>query len=217
MTESDDRKLKTSLDGLLSAAKKREGATNALALLFPKIERALHTYIPENASILERRRQRRISQRDFTENYFALSPQAASWGQSEFKAAIKGTAHAAFDALNIKISQTPLQHQSDVRRVFIELLDAEFRSGRSLTDEWLKAIVEESSGLLTKKDEQPGLFSVENEDRLRWLIINALEKLPIEERATILKSAIQDAPDLTVLADVVRSMAEDSASRRRQE
>jgi hypothetical protein len=211
MSDSDHERIETLVKGALAVAKNEEAAKNTLALLFPRIDKAIDTYVPSDADIATRKRKRRLSLSDFSQSYFALSPQPDSWGQLEFDSAIKTTPDAAFDALRQKLKSATSRDQPVLRRLFIELLDTEFSIGKILDESWLKAIIKESPELISESDEETKfLFTVDNEDRLRWLIVNGLAKLSPEEAATLLKSAIRSADDLTVLVEVVRGLVGDS-------
>jgi hypothetical protein len=170
----------------------------------------VNTYVPTDSNANERKLKRRLSQKDFSESYFALTPQSSSWSKSEFESAIEKTPQEAFSVLHRKLSLASPADQSNLRRIFIELLDSEFSSRKILNHEWLHSIIEESPLFLIAKDEEEKfLFHVNNEDRLRWLIQNGLEKLPVDERASLLESTIRSASDLSILSDIVRGIAGD--------
>lgn len=179
-------------------------------MLFPAINSVVDTYVGSDTDVVARRRKRRLSLRDFSEAYFALSPPAGSWGQTEFETALRSTPQEAFDTLQRKLESAPESDRSDLRRIFVELLDSEFRTGKKLDETWLNAIVGESPAMIAERDEERrSLFSVDNQDRLRWLIVNGLANLPPEEAEAVLMSAIRSASDLSILADVVRGIIGD--------
>lgn len=210
MSDSEQKRFETLVNSGLTLAKKNEAAKNILALLFPRIERVLNTYMPSDSDANQRKLKRRLSQKDFAESYFALTPQSNSWSKSEFEFAIEKTPQEAFDVLHRKLSLASPEDQSDLRRIFIELLDSEFSSRKILNHEWLHSIIEESPLFLVAKDEEAKfLFHVSNEDRLRWLIQNGLEKLPAGERAPLLESTIRSASDFSILSDIIRGITGD--------
>ena len=171
----------------------------------------MQTYVPDDSDINARRLKRRLSQKDFTDSYFSLSPESDSWGRSEFETIIKGSPSDAFTQLTEKVGRTSKSKRSDVRRIFLELLDSKFSSAPELNQEWLNAIIAASPDLLSEKDEESKfLFSVDNEDRLRWIIVNGLRQLSPAAQIGLLKSAIITAGDLTVLTDVVRGIIGDA-------
>lgn len=210
MSDSDDRAMKTLLKTALETAQNKEAAKNTLALLFPKMERIARTYAGIQSNDSERRRNRRLSISDFSKNYFNLTPQSGSWGKSEFEIAIKSDPADAFEALQRRLAFATLDEQSDLRRIFLELLDAEFSSRKDLSKEWLLEFIKQSQTLIASKDEETKfLFSVDNADRLRWLILHGLERLSKDHAVDCLKSAIALADDITILCDLIRTILGD--------
>lgn len=211
MSDQDQNKLEALVNDALMKARSSEGARNILAHLFPRVEKVLQTYAPISESIEERKRRRRLSVADYSESYFSLTPQMNSWGQLEFDTAIKAGPDEAFSALHRKLEQSSEDHKSDLRRIFLELLDAEFSTRRSLDDDWLSVILKESPDLLDQGDEQRlSFFSFNNLDRLRALLFHGLKNVAASEAARLLKSAISSADDLSLLADLVRSLLGDT-------
>ncbi len=211
MNEVDRKKLEASLSSVLIKARNPEGAKNILAMLFPKAENVLRTFITGESDANTQKIKRRISQKDFTADYFSLSSQTDFWSRSEFETVMAGLPQEAFNQLREKVEHSTEQKKSDVRRVFLDLLQSKFTSTQKLNQEWLDAIISASPYLLSKKDEDSQFFfSVENEDRLRWIIVRGLRQLSTPDQINLLKSAIQTAGDLTVLTDVVRSVTGDS-------
>lgn len=206
-----DNEFKLRIESQLAHSKNNDAAKNALALLFPKAERVIHTYIPSSVGdIRTQKTGRRISQRDFAEAYFSLNPDPATWGRSEFESLIDKDPKVAFAALDERVRSAPLKHRPRLRRLFLELLDAEFSNNKRLTQAWLDEILAQSPNLLSEKDTiMKVMFPIDNEDRLQWLIVNALEKLSQTERSQFLTAAIQRAKDVTVLTDVVRGIVGD--------
>jgi len=202
MSDSDKKKLEAELTSALGKTRNPVGAKNILALLFPKAESVLQTYLPDESDVNSKKLKRRLSQSDFSEGYFSLAPEFDSWGRSEFEAAVKGPPSQAFGRLTEKVERAPQQKRSEIRRIFLELPE--------LSQEWLDAIIAASPDLLSKTDEDSkSLFSVDNEDRIRWIIVHGLRQLPSELQITLLKSAIETAVDLTVLTDIVRGLIGD--------
>src|ERR1700722_11344836 len=143
MNEMDEA-LKKRLDGVLSSAKSQEGAKNTLALLFPKAERALKSYLSsQNANVKANILNRRISQKDFAANYFTLSPATNAWGITQFQNLIKDGPDKLFEELNRRLEIAKSEDHSEIRRLFLELLDSLFSSQTSITKEWLNRILAE--------------------------------------------------------------------------
>jgi hypothetical protein len=210
MSDEEKKRFNNLIEAGLSLAKDREGAKNALAFLFPKIEQSIHTFLPSDTDMNVQRIKRRVSIADFAENYFALVPAPNDWGKSEFEQKFAEGATATFNLLARKVAFASDEEQPELRRTFIELLDAEFSSRTEINQEWFDAIIKESPILIIAKDEEAKfLFHFDNMDRLRWLLQHALEKLPSEKRATTIKSAAANAADLSLLVDLIRGIIGD--------
>src|SRR5262245_43385710 len=128
MNDRDQDRLKATLTHLLSEARNREGATNILAMLFPKAEKVLDTFVSQDTDEDTRKVMRRLAERDFAASYFSLSPEGDSWGHSEFEDAVNGTPDQAFERLEQKVNAASAEERSEVRRIFLELLDSRFSS-----------------------------------------------------------------------------------------
>jgi hypothetical protein len=206
-----DEEFKKSVTEQLGSARNNDAAKTALGLLFPRVERVVRTYLTSGGSDnFDRMTARRISQSDFAEAYFSLNPDPATWGRAEFERLIDEPAELALSKFKKRIEGAPPQHQSRLRRLFLELLDAAFRSKKELTQEWLDALVAISPYLLKEGDSTTRvLFPIENEDRLQWLIIAGLSKLAVHRRVKLLTLSIRRADDLTTLTDVIRQIAGD--------
>ncbi|SEN60712.1 hypothetical protein [Bradyrhizobium sp. OK095] len=209
MNDRDDE-LRKRVELQLSDTKNAEAAKNALALLFPSIERVLQTYVPSDRDVKFQKTNRRISQKDFSHAYFSLNPESATWGRTEFERLIEEGPEVAFAALEDRTSKSSASDQAKLRKLFLELLDAAFSTTVEFTQLWLDQIIAGSAKLLRQRDRSTeSLFAFDNEDRLRWLITNALEKLPVERKVELLKNSIVAASDLTVLTDVIRGIVGD--------
>ncbi len=197
MTERDEQ-FKIRIEAQLAPSKNEDAAKNALALLFPSVERAIKTYVrTDKDDVDSQKARRRISQKDFAEAYFTLNPNPASWGRSEFERLITLGPEVAFATLQNRIESSPQAHQAKLRRLFIELLDAAFSTGTELSPDWFDQIIAESPKLLLEKDTTSKfMFTFDNEDRLRWLLTGALERLSVSRRAELLASAVPRADDL---------------------
>jgi dsDNA-binding SOS-regulon protein len=167
----------------LELARNKEVATNILAMLFPKVDKIEPTFLPTSTNLQERRLRRRVSIADFSENYFTLTPDPDDWSQTEFRKIIEGSPEDAYATLARKTAFASSERQADLRRTFLELLEAEFSSRKKLSEAWLLTILDHSPEMLAEKDEErASIFTVSNSDRMRWLIQNGIEQLSIEER-----------------------------------
>lgn len=208
----DDRKLSQILESMLSHAKSREATQNALAQLFPKAEAALHTFVPRHSeSRNERKRQHRISERDVAPAYFRLDPQPASWGRSELNSVLDSTDPIeAMNKVEERVNSAPESDRPRLRRLFLEALDGAFGVTRPFNLAWLQALLHFAPSYVAARDEAAVfLYTLDNADRLRWIIIHALEGLLPENRATLMLAAIPETKDISILCDVVRTIARD--------
>jgi hypothetical protein len=209
MSDSERKILEAALTAELAKARNSEGARNVLALLFPKAETVLRTFISPDSEPASRKIDRRISQRDFAENYFSLGVDTDAWNQSEFDIILKGSPADAFDQLHRKIAQASSTKHPDIRRIFLELLDSRFSSLQQLDQEWLDAIVAASPDLIIQRDDDGKFFAFDNEDRLRWIIIHGLKNLPALTQMSLLRSSFLNASDLSLLTDLSRTLIGD--------
>src|SRR5262249_46307469 len=116
-----DEKLAESLKALTDAARNPEGARNILALLFPKADQILETYVPTEhpEQAHERMRARRISHRDSAPVYFRLDPTPVSWSRPELEEIMELGPEKAFAVVEERVSKFPEKDNAHLRRLFI--------------------------------------------------------------------------------------------------
>ena len=211
MPERDDP-FKRRLETILQNAKEPEAARHALGLLFPKAERILKTYASTNLSDLrERRRRRRLSTADHAANYFRLDPRPAAWGRDEIERLLKlPNPRDALSEVEARIRTASEIDRSKLRRFFLQELDGAFRPSLPFSKPWLLALVECSPDYIKVRDEDfRFLFSEDNEDRLRRIVVRALTTIPQPDRSFLLQSVIPVANDVTLLCGVLRTVVGD--------
>jgi hypothetical protein len=211
----EDKHLRETLEGVLKTASNRELSQRALALLFPKIEKILKTPIYSgNNSVPERIRQRRISVADFSSAYFRLDPERATWGREEINFILRQMDPALLVShVEKKLRSTDEPDRGRLRRLLLEQMDYAFDKRHRFDDKWLRALVDIGPSFIKARDEViPFLFSTDNRDRLRRIVLHALEPLRTEERAQIFEVVIPHAKDVTLLADLIRTIAGDVAA-----
>lgn len=205
-------------DDLLNTIKKeieqlsnKEAAQNAFVLLFPELQSKLKVFSPSpNSGRATKRLDRRLSVLNFAPNYFTLHPTLDFWGRSEFEKIINSSPREAFKVLEQKLSDARATDHPHIRKIFLDLLDEAFSTRPIITSDWLIEISRSSRDLVVRKDtENRSLFAINNFDRLRWIIINGLEKIEESQRFSILSIAIEQAPDLGILASVTRNIVGD--------
>jgi hypothetical protein len=200
------------VEDVLKDVAEETAARRALALLFPKAEEALKTAIyagSHNKSV--RRKKRRISEADFAQAYFGLDPQRATWGRSEIDRILNhDDPDAAFRTVEERIGSAPEADRPRLRRLFLEELRITFEVSRGITKDWLCALLNASPACIAAGDATVRFLHVEdNSDRLRMIVIRALEKHGTEDRAALIASVIPKISDLSVICAVFRSVASD--------
>jgi hypothetical protein len=89
-------------------------------------------------------------------------------------------------------------------------LNGAFGSSRPFTQDWFDAILAASPWFSSHIDSLHGaLFETSNADRIRWLLVSALETVELPKRAEMMIDAIRSAQDITVLCDLVRTVIRD--------
>jgi hypothetical protein len=143
MNETEDE-LAKSLKSMLEQAASVDGAKHVLALLFPKAERILKTYLPSDyASPGTQKRAKRISDQDSATSYFRLEPRRPSWSKAEIEALLNvKEPKEAFELVSDRINAAAAPDQSRLRSTFLEMLDGAFGPGRPFTESWLRAILD---------------------------------------------------------------------------
>jgi hypothetical protein len=208
----DDKKFAETLENILTNARLREPVRYALAQLFPKAEAALRTYVPRNSGDRnERKRQRRLSEKDFAPAYFRLDPQPASWSRSEIDAIINSLNPVeALNEVESRVNSAPEGDRSRLRRLFLEALDGVFGILRPFSVAWFKTLIDFGPSYIAARDETTlFLYAFDNADRLRWIIIHALEALLPEARAQLMMAVIPEVDDISILCDVFRTIVKD--------
>ncbi|MGA0598885.1 hypothetical protein [Enterovirga sp. CN4-39] len=204
MAAANDR-LKEKIEQLMSTAVSKEGATNTLALLFPKADNVLQTYAAMDRS----GRNRRLSDRHHALSYFRLNPQAATWSRSELAILFELPPAVTFEQIRQRIDAEPEQNKSRLRRLLLDELANHYESGHPLNADHLSHLADFSSYLISAQDEDRGLFSMPNIERMRWVIGRGLKSLSASERSAVIIDAILSASDLTALSFFVRTVSPD--------
>jgi hypothetical protein len=212
----DEKKLADLLENVLSRAKSREPAKNAVAQLFPRAEAGLRTYVPRDSGARgERKRQHRISEKDFALAYFRLDPQPATWSRSEIDLVLNSPdPFKALGDVQERVNGAREGERPRLRRLFLEALDGSFNVRRPLSLAWLRALLEFAPSFVAAVDESTVfLYTFDNADRLRWIIIHAFEGLLPENRAALMLAVIPETKDVSILCDVVRTIVRDQHAK----
>ncbi|HZL60286.1 MAG TPA: hypothetical protein VFC38_11390 [Stellaceae bacterium] len=207
----DDKKLQDKISEGLRNAQQSDAARYALAMLFPKVGELLKTYVSRANTLIERRQKRRMSLSEFTGSYFHLDPQKATWARTEIDSVLNQTdPRESLKRIMDRIRVADERDRPRLRRLFLEQLDGAFSLERPFTLEWLQSIIQFSPEFIRARDQVVVfLFPTENLDRLRRLVVHALEATSLEERIVLFKGTISTATDITLLCEVFRAVAGD--------
>ena len=174
MEERED-KLKVELEKMLKRAKNQNGASQILAMLFPKVENVLKTYAPDSMNAQERVRARRVSVENFAESYFGLDPRALVWSRADIDEIVKSDQPAAlFAEAQQRIERAPKVEQARLRTILLDSLNGAFEESYPFTLGWLIGFVDASPYFLKNKDESPEFFGSDNLQRMRWIVLGAI-------------------------------------------
>lgn len=207
----DDNPLKPQVETVLAGAKHPVASRNLLALLFPKVEKALGAYISRSEDDEPaRKRAHRISQSDFAQTYFGLVPDALSWGRQELEEILNLPPYKAMREVEQRINAIPETERASLRRQFLDALEGAFSDVRPFTAEWLRSLADCSPAYLKAGDRRRSLlYFTDNNQRLRRIILVALEPVTTEVRGQIYIEAVANASDVSILCDFFRGMVGD--------
>jgi hypothetical protein len=151
----ESKRFAETLQAILRLAKSTEGARYALAQLFPKVESQLRTFVPSGSmDSTERKRQHRISERDFAPAYFRLDPQPAAWSRSEIETILNAAEPAEAVAMPEKrVNAASENDRPRLRRLFLEALDGAFGVLRPFNLNWLLALLDLGKRYIIAGDE----------------------------------------------------------------
>jgi hypothetical protein len=213
---TEEQKLKGRINSLLAKAGNADAVSHALGLLFPKVRDALVTFggshSDENSTL-----RHRVSRRDFAATYFGLDPKHPVWTRSELEGVLRSSAPIDdLKELMVKVGSPGLSEEdrARLRGQLLDFIQEGFASeSPKITSEWVDAIVEISPPLLRARDTNSrGFYRVDNEERLRWLLVRPMRDIVPEDRAALVRSSIHGASDISLLCDVFRSIAGDAVS-----
>lgn len=208
----ENKELAASLKELTDAAKNPEGARNILAMLFPKADQVLETYISnEQGNQYALKRQRRISQQEFASTYFRLDPVPISWSRSELEELFKLGPQRALDAVEARVEKYDEKDNARLRRQFLEFLTAALSQRGAFSSEWFYRLMMVSPMYILRRERKPwDLLSDDGFMIFDRLLFQALRPLSPDERYLLIVEKLSQLEDLSVFAGFFRSAAGDT-------
>ena len=208
----EDKKLAVTLKELSEAAKRPEGARNALAMLFPKADEVLDTYVPsDHLDAYSRIRERRISQGEFAHVYFRLDPATVSWSRSELERIIELGPDQGLAVVEERVQKFSEKDSAHLRRLFLDFLAAIFAERDLFNADWFYGLMEWSPAYIRNRERKLGHF-FEDDGFLPFnrLLFQAFQRRPQEARFLIVAERLDEIDDLSVFADFFRSTVGDT-------
>jgi hypothetical protein len=208
----EDKKLAASLTGVTDTARSPEGARNVLAMLFPKADQVLETYVSsEQLDHFALKRQRRISQQEFSPTYFRLDPLPVSWSRSELEELFKLGPQRVFEAVEERVSKYLEKDNARLRRLFLDFLIAALSEREAFDAEWFCHLMMISPMYILHRERKPGdLLADDGFLVFNRLLYQVLRPRPPEQRYEIVAQKIDHLEDLSVFTDFFRSAAGDT-------
>ncbi|CDX17008.1 hypothetical protein MPLDJ20_110081 [Mesorhizobium plurifarium] len=201
---------KTQLLEFLKTAKNEEAARSAISLLFPKVKKLLEAEMLETGENDNMASGRRIRNADFARLYFLLTPKTVIWSKSQAKELIEGDPELAFSVFESRIQTVSADERPKLRRVILELLEDTIRNNPGTRQQWLLALLDNASLLLSDGGwKSYGLFELSNEDLIRIMLKQILMSLGQSDRVELLRNAIENAKDISLLCELLRSITGD--------
>ncbi|MDX0072477.1 hypothetical protein [Sinorhizobium meliloti] len=193
---------------LLKVAKSEDAARAAIAMLFPRARKLLDAELLDTGERDGATSGRRIRNADFARLYFLLTPKTVVWSKSQAQELMEGDPQVAFSVFESRINAVPADEKPKLRRLILELLDDKLRNSPDTRHPWLIAFLNNASALISDEDWQTtGLFESSNEDLIRMMLRKVLMASSQTERVELLKGAIDQAADISLLSELMRSIS----------
>jgi hypothetical protein len=207
----EDEKFNATLKELMDAAKQPEGARNALAMLFPKVDAALDTYVPsDQIDGFARTKERRIAEAEFAPMYFRLDATPVSWSRSELKQIIDLGPKRALELVEERATKFSDEDSAHLRRLFLDFLTSWFIEGDRFNSDWLLNLITVSSTYIKQASGRPrDLFEDDGFVPFNRLFFQALRPLTPDRRYHIITERLDQIDDLSVLVDFFRATVGD--------
>ncbi|MBY5655694.1 hypothetical protein HFO32_25945 [Rhizobium leguminosarum] len=199
---------KQQLLSLLGHAKNQDAAKAALSLMFPTSKEMLGTGLLDTA---DKDGSRRIGQRDFARIYFRLTPDTSIWSKTQARSLIDAEPTDAFQIFASKLDTATRDEKPKLRRLLLELLEEAMSRKEGGRSKWFIALLNNASLLLNDEGWQTAaLFDLSIEDLIRTMLRQVLMASTQDERVELIKEAIANASDISLLCELMRSVSGDT-------
>lgn len=207
---SDQSIAKEYLSIALEKAKNKDAARAAIAMLFPQSKEFLGAEHIDTGETSGETQSRKIRTADHSRLYFRLTPSADVWSKAEIRELMQADPKTAFDAFVSRLDASPVGEKPKIRRLFLELLEEALKNAED-RQRWLIAITDNATALLGKESwKSAALFGNSNEDLIRIMLSQFLNSLPVDARVEVLEQAINEAQDISLLCEIMRSVTGDN-------
>ena len=208
---SNPELVKAQLIELLQAAKSPEAAKAAIATLFPSAKELLKEDFIDTGETDKAVSMRRLRNREFARQYFLLTPKTVVWSKSQAQELMKGDPQLAFSVFRSRIEAASVEDKPKLRRIILELLQKALTDEAASRSNWLKSLLDNAEVLFAHGERrQLGLFEPSDEDQVRIMLRQVLSSLDQPDRVALLRDAISEASDISLLCDLMRSISGDT-------
>ncbi|MBX4888776.1 hypothetical protein [Rhizobium bangladeshense] len=202
---------KTQLLDLLSAANNGDAAKSAVSILFPRAKELLQAEILDTGEKDNATTGRRIRNADFARLYFLLTPKTVVWSKSQANELMEAEPDVAFAVFESRIHAVSPDERPKLRRIILELLEETMRNRADTRQQWIIALLDNASLLLTDEGwESSRLFEPSSEDLVRIMLTQVLMASSQDDRVGLLKEVVKHASDVSLLCELVRSITGDA-------
>lgn len=194
----------------LGTAKNKAAARAAISMLFPQSKDILGAEHIDTGETSGATRSRKIRTAEHARLYFRLTPDTDVWSKTQIKELLQAEPNAAFDAFVSRLDASPVGEKPKIRRLFLELLEEALTNAEG-SERWLIAIADNATALLGTEDwKSAALFGNSNEDMIRIMLSQFLNSLAVDARVEVLGQAINEAKDISLLCEIMRSITGDN-------
>ncbi|WP_105433018.1 hypothetical protein [Neorhizobium sp. T6_25] len=200
---------KAELLTLLEKTKNKEAALAAISFLFPRSRDLLGDQAVETVTGSDGV-GRRIAKADFAPMYFRLTPDKSLWSKSQVEELKEGDPNTTFQVFQSRLNAVGDEQRPKLRRLILEILEDILQSQDDMSA-WFLAVFNNAIVLVGDEDwKNAALFDASNEDFVRILLRQALNRCKQDDRVALLRKSIAEADDISLLCELMRSVSGDN-------